>query len=210
MKFKRIKVGIFGIHKKVYLAHTFNCMKNLLALISFALLLNIGTSCNKPPLPILTEEDGNNNGGGGTGTTVSPFVGTWNYTKVDLQNGTLGFMGSNVGTFVGTGSAIVGTVVLTEKPNKFTTQLSFTADIEASVFGQVQAQSIPVDNTTSAGTWTESNGTISLKDDAGNVIEVISSNKNQIVFSSNFSQQVAVGQGLALDANSDVVFTIAK
>lgn len=212
MKYKQIEVGIFGIRKIVYLAPTFN-MKQLFAILSLALLLNVGTSCNKPPLPVLQEETGTNTGGGnsgGGGTTVSPFVGTWNYTKVEMQNGTLSFMGNAVGTFVGAGSDIVGQVVLTEKPNRYTTQLAFTANIDVTVFGQQQQQSLPVDQTSNSGTWTEANGKITLTDDKGSVIDVISSNSNQIIFTGNFTQNIAAGQGLTLNANSDVVFTITK
>ena len=209
LKYKQIEVGIFGIRKIVYLAPTF-IMKQLFALISLALLLNVSTSCNKPPLPVLQEETGTNTGGGGTGTTVSPFVGTWNYTKVEMQNGTLSFMGNAVGTFVGAGSDIVGQVILTEKPNRYTTQLAFTANIDVTVFGQQQKQSLPVDQTSNSGTWTEANGKITLTDDKGSAIDVISSNSNQIIFTGNFTQSIAAGQGLTLNANSDVVFTITK
>lgn len=189
-------------------------MKQLITILSVAFLLNVSTSCNKPPLPVLQNEtDTTTNGGGGGGGNEekpSAFVGTWSYSKVEMQNGTLGFMGNAVGTFVGSGSDIVGQVVITEKPNKYTTSLAFTANIDVSVFGQQQQQSIPVDQTTSTGTWTESNGKITLTDDNGNKVDVISSNSSQIIFTGNFTQNIAAGPGLALEANSDVVFTIEK
>jgi hypothetical protein len=185
-------------------------MKQLFAILFVALLLNVSTSCNKPPLPIMQDETDTTGNGGGNEVKPSPFVGTWKYTKVELQNGTLGFMGNEVGTFVGNGSEIVGEVVLTENPNKYTTELTFTADINVSVFGQNQQQSIPVEKTTTSGTWTESNGKITLTDDNGTQIDVISSSSSQIIFTGNFTQNIAAGPGLALVANSDVVFTITK
>lgn len=210
MKYKQIEVGIFGIHKIVYLAHPFG-MKHLTIILFVAFLLNVSTSCNKPPLPVLQDEtDTTGAGGGGNEVKPSPFVGTWRYSKIEMQNGTLGFMGNEVGTFVGTGSNIVGEVVLTEKPNKYTTRLAFTANIDVSVFGQQQQQSLPVEETTSSGTWTEANGKISLTDDKGNQIDVISSNSSQIIFTGNFTQNIAAGPGFTLEANSDVVFTIVK
>ena len=73
------------------------------------LLIPIIHSCKKPPLPIIEEVEnprdttGNNNGGNnnGGGVEVSPFVGDWDYTQIDLTTGVLSFRGQQAGTFSG-------------------------------------------------------------------------------------------------------------
>jgi hypothetical protein len=183
-------------------------MKKIVSILAFALIL-IGTqSCQKPPLPVI---DDTPTGGGGTGgeVKVSPYVGTWNYTKIELKNGTLGVMGNDVGTFTGTGSAIVGEVVITEKPNKYTTDVSFTANVNAVLGGQTQKQTIPIDKQTSSGTWTESNGQITLTDANGQAIAILSSTSSKIVFEGTFATQIPA-QFFTIDATSDVEFTITK
>jgi|TARA_B110000908_G_C10135727_1_gene394367 hypothetical protein len=159
---------------------------------------------------------GGNGSGGGTGSgggsgevEVSEFVGTWDYTKVDLTNGILEIMGNEIGTFTGTGSKLVGEVVITENPNNYTTSVSFTAIIDADLGGQQQEQQSDVPTQASSGTWTESNGEITLTDDNGQDIAIVSSSSSKIVFSGEFSTQIP-SQFFTLDATSDVVFTIEK
>lgn len=185
--------------------------KQLIYTLCFILVSGL-FACKKPPLPRPDEgntentEESNNE----EENQPSPFIGTWDYTEILLSNGTLSFMNNNAGTFIGSGSSIVGKVVLTENPNRYTTNLVFTADLNITFFGQTQQQSVPVDPQTSSGTWTENNGEISLTDDSGNPIAVISSTENRIVFTGNFNQQLQVGPQFALDANADVQFTIEK
>lgn len=190
-------------------------MKKVLLLLSLSLFLIVTHSCKKPPLPVMEEEmntDEGNGSGGGTGTgevEVSEFVGKWDYTKVDLTNGILEIMGNEIGTFTGTGSKLVGEVVITENPNNYTTSLSFTANIDADLGGQQQEQQSDVPTQASSGTWTESNGEITLTDDKGQDIAIVSSSSSKIVFSGEFSTQIP-SQFFTLDATSDVVFTIEK
>ena len=70
-------------------------MKKITVILFLGLLTPIIHSCKKPPLPIIEEVEnprdttGNNNGGNnnGGGVEVSPFVGDWDYTQIDLTNG---------------------------------------------------------------------------------------------------------------------------
>ena len=181
-------------------------MKNILLLLALGAILLINESCQKPPVPIIIPAGNttDTNGGGGQ-LEVSPYVGSWGYDKIALTNGVLEIMGNELGGFEGAGSDIIGEVVITENPNAYTTTLSFTADI--SVFGQ--AQSLPVDKQTSGGTWTESNGEITLVDDSGKNIAVVSSTSSMIVFTGEFTETIDAQFG-SIDATSDVVFTIAK
>ena len=176
-------------------------------------------SCKKPPLPVVQEDttggSGSGSGSGGGGEEEeeelpSEYVGTWSYTNIDLTNGTLSTQGQEVGTFTGKGSSITGEVVIKENPNTYSTDLTFTADVAASIFGQVQNQEIPVDKQTSSGTWTESNGEITLTDNSGQNIGILSSTSSKIVFTGNFTEDVAITQQFVLEANSDVEFTITK
>ena len=173
-------------------------------------------SCKKPPLPIIeegkntTDTTGNNVGGNGGSVEVSPFVGEWDYTKIDLTNGVLTFRGQEAGTFTGKGSNISGNVTFSENPNRYTTDLIFRADVVAEFVGQQQNFEIPVERVQTQGTWSENNGKISLVDDNGNNVQIISNTNSQIVFSGNFTEQIPINQSATLDANSDVVFTIEK
>ena len=187
-------------------------MKKQLIYVLSVMLVFGALGCKKPPLPRPDENNTENTEENNEEEEEqpSPYVGTWDYTEILLSNGTLSFMNNNAGTFTGTGSSIVGSVVLTENPNRYTTNLVFTADLNVTFFGQTQQQSVPVDPQSSSGTWTENNGQISLQDDNGNPIGVISSTANRIVFTGNFSQQLQFGQQFALDANADVQFTIEK
>ncbi len=182
-------------------------MKNTLLLLALGAVLLINESCQKPPVPIIIPAGNTTDttGGGGQEEEVSPYVGSWSYDKIELTNGVLEIMGNEIGTFEGAGSDITGEVLITENPNKYTTILSFTADI--SVFGQ--AQSLPVDKQTSGGTWTESNGEITLVDDSGKNIAVVSSTSSMIVFTGEFTETIDAQFG-SIDATSDVVFTIVK
>lgn len=180
-------------------------MKKLVFILSFSILV-IGTySCRKPQVPIIEKGRGTGDTTGGGEILPSAFVGSWEYTNIDLNNGTLKIMGQDLGEFTGKGKDIVGQVVISENPNTYTTELSFNADI--TVFGQVQE--IPVERQTSSGTWTETNGEIALKDNSGKAIGVISSTSSKIVFTGNFTEQIDVQFG-SIDANSDVEFTIEK
>lgn len=191
-------------------------MKKVLFILSLSVFVIATQSCKKPPLPSPVEDnptgEGSGSGGGGQEEEEdkpSPYVGTWDYTKVDLTNGVLEIMDNEIGVFTGTGSNLVGEVVITENPNTYTTNLSFTANIDAEFAGQQQQQQSDVPRQSSSGTWTESNGEISLTDDNGQVIAVLSSSSSQIVFTGEFTTQIPV-QFFTLDATSDVVFTIEK
>jgi len=188
-------------------------MKNIFLIIAVNLFIFGSQSCKKPPLPIIDDTTKDTTGtGGGTGggeVKVSPYVGTWNYTKIDLKNGILNVMGNDVGTFTGKGTDIVGKVVITEKPNRYSTEVAFTANIDAVLGGQSQAQTAPVNKQTSAGTWVETNGKITLTDDGGKPIAVLSSTSSEIIFSGSFTTQIPV-QFFTIDATSDVEFTINK
>lgn len=170
----------------------------------FVVTATLLSACLKPELP--QEKDT----GGSDGQTTSAYVGEWDYTSIVLTNGTLSAQGQNLGTFDGDGVDIVGKVVITQDPNIYTTTLEFTADIEATVFGQTFPQQIPVEQRTSSGTWSEVNGNIKLVDDNGNDVEVISSSSSSIQFRGNFTESVTVGGQFSMDANSDVIFTIQK
>ena len=188
-------------------------MKNIFLIIAVTLFVFGSQSCKKPPLPIIDDTTKDTTGtGGGTGggeVKVSPYVGTWNYTKIDLKNGILNVMDNDVGTFTGKGTDIVGKVVITEKPNRYSTEVAFTANIDAVLGGQSQAQTAPVNKQTSAGTWVETNGKITLTDDGGKPIAVLSSTSSEINFSGSFTTQIPV-QFFTIDATSDVEFTINK
>ena len=188
-------------------------MKNIFLIIAVTLFVFGSQSCKKPPLPIIDDTTKDTTGtGGGTGggeVKVSPYVGTWNYTKIDLKNGILNVMDNDVGTFTGKGTDIVGKVVITEKPNRYSTEVAFTANIDAVLGGQSQAQTAPVNKQTSAGTWVETNGKITLTDDGGKPIAVLSSASSEIIFSGSFTTQIPV-QFFTIDATSDVEFTINK
>jgi hypothetical protein len=188
-------------------------MKNIFLIIAVTLFVFGSQSCKKPPLPIIDDTTKDTTGtGGGTGggeVKVSPYVGTWNYTKIDLKNGILNVMDNDVGTFTGKGTDIVGKVVITEKPNRYSTEVAFTANIDAVLGGQSQAQTAPVNKQTSAGTWVETNGKITLTDDGGKPIAVLSSTSSEIIFSGSFTTQIPV-QFFTIDATSDVEFTINK
>ena len=193
-------------------------MKKITVILFLGLLTPIFHSCKKPPLPLVeevrnsTDTTGNNNGGNnnGGGVEVSPFVGEWDYTKIDLTNGVLSFRGQQAGTFTGKGSDITGKVTFSENPNRYTTDLSFTADVIAEFTGQQLDQAIPVQRVQTQGTWLESDGKIALVDDNENNVQIISNTNTQIVFSGNFTEQVEINQFVTLDANSDVIFTIEK
>lgn len=182
-------------------------MKKTLLLVALGAVLIINESCQKPPVPVKVESpvDTTDSTGGGEEEEVSPFVGTWDYDKIELTNGVLEIMGNEIGTFEGSGSDIDGEVIISEKPNRYTTSLSFTANI--TVFGQ--DQSLPVERQTSSGTWTEADGEITLRDDNGNNIAVLSSSSSEIVFSGEFTETIDAQFG-SIDATSDVVFTIVK
>jgi len=191
-------------------------MRKLNIILLLSLLMPIVHSCKKPPLPIIeegkntTDTTGNNGGGNGGSVEVSPFVGEWDYTKIDLTNGVLTFRGQEAGTFTGKGSNISGNVTFSENPNRYTTDLIFRADVVAEFVGQQQNFEIPVERVQTQGTWSENNGKISLVDDNGNNVQIISNTNSQIVFSGNFTEQIPINQSATLDANSDVVFTIEK
>ncbi len=169
----------------------------------------IGTlSCKKPLVP--TKKD-KTEVGDGNEEKPSAFVGTWDYTKIDLSDGKLTLQGQEVGSFTGNGKNIVGEVVISENPNVYSTELQFTAAVDIDLGFQTQQQDMPVEKRTSTGTWTESNGQISLKDDNGNNVTIISSSDSKIVFSGNFTEKLNFEQlGFALDANADATFTIEK
>ena len=90
-------------------------MKNIFLIIAVTLFVFGSQSCKKPPLPIVDDTTTDTTGTGGSEVKVSPYVGTWNYTNIDLKNGILNVMGNDVGTFTGKGSEIVGKVVITER-----------------------------------------------------------------------------------------------
>lgn len=184
-------------------------MKKIIIFLSLSLFVISTQSCKKPPLPQPEEENTGTTSEGGNEeeeeVLPSPFAGTWDYTKIELTNGELEIMNNVLGTFEGSGSEISGELVITENPNRYTTSLAFTADI--SVFNQ--QQSLPVDRKNSSGTWTEANGEITLKDDNGNDVGVISSTSSKIVFTGEFTEQIDAQFG-SINATSDVIFTVEK
>ena len=157
-------------------------------------------ACNEPPVPSDDKKQEEQ---------PSPYAGTWSYTKIELDNGTLMYGQTPFGTFSGVGENIIGTVEIKENPDSFTTEVQFTAKLDINVQQQNIQQQIPVDKTSSSGTWEEKNGEIVIKPSDGSTIEIISSTENKIVYKGNFDQQVTFGQ-FTLDANSDVTFTIEK
>mgnify|MGYP000011730748 CR=1 FL=1 len=182
-------------------------MKNILFIITLCLFVAVTESCKKPPLPVIQDTDTNDstgNGGGGE-VEVSPYVGSWDYTKIDLTNGTLQLMGNDLGEFTGSGKDIKGELTISENPNVYSTNVAFTAGI--TVFGT--ERDIEVEKRSSTGTWTENAGEISLKDDNGNQVGVISSTSSKIVFTGNFTESIDIQFG-SIDANSDVEFTVEK
>lgn len=135
----------------------------------------------------------------------SKYEGTWNYTKIDLENGKLVLGGNTVGSFTGKGKDIKGTVIMSENPNLYTTSVEFTAEI--TVLGQTR--DVPVDTRTSSGTWEEVNGELILTDDNGNNVDVISSSESQIVFKGDFKEEIVLPLG-AVDAEATLEFTVEK
>ncbi len=191
-------------------------MKNTINILLFSFCVAAIFSCQRPPLPIAQEKINNTDttdttGNGGTGEQQpNAYVGTWNYTEIELKNGKLKSNGQDFGTFTGVGTKIVGQVVISEKPNTYTTELQFTADVSAVVFGQTRDEEVPVDKTTSSGTWTETGGVITLTDDSGTDLGILSSTSSKIVFTGNFSEKIPLNQVFVLDANGDAEFTIEK
>lgn len=136
---------------------------------------------------------------------LSPYVGFWSYSDIDMQNGTLELDGSPVGSFTGKGKDIVGRIAIAQNPNIYTTTVAFTAEI--SVFGQTQ--DLPVEERTSTGTWEEVDGKLKLIDDAGNDVNVVSSSESEIVFEGDFTEEITLPAG-AVEANATVIFTVEK
>jgi hypothetical protein len=185
-------------------------MKNILFILTLCLFVAVTESCKKPPLPVFQEtntgtNDTTGNGGGGGEVKASPYVGTWDYSQIELTNGTLQLMGNDLGEFTGFGKDIKGELTISENPNVYSTNVEFTAEI--TVFGT--ARDVPVDKRTSTGTWTENAGEISLKDDSGKNVGIISSTSSKIVFTGNFTESIDIQFG-TIDANSDVEFTVEK
>ena len=178
-------------------------MKKIIIILIIPLVILATQSCNNPPLPADKKTDTP------LEDEVNPYVGTWEYTNVEFANGVLEIMGNEVGSFTGEGSSLVGEVVLTEDPNRYTTSLSFTAEIDADFAGQQQEQSTPVPTQTSSGTWSQSNGQLTLIDDNGEMLEIISSTTSRIVFTGEFFTQIPA-QFFTIDASSDLIFTIEK
>lgn len=187
-------------------------MNNKALLIGFLLIFTISFGCKKPPLPVPDPTtDGSGSGGGGGNTEEpSPYVGSWDYDEIVFTDGVLSFQGNNVGTFVGEGINIKGTFTVSEDPNVWESSVDFTASIDATFFGQTQNQEAPIDKQLNSGTWTESNGEISLVDDVTGNVTVISSTSSKIIFTDNFTETITIGQGFEVDANSDVEFTLVK
>ncbi len=188
-------------------------MKNIYFILLISLSIIVIQSCKKPPLPAIEDPIDNTGGGsGGTGEEEkpSPYVGTWKYTKIDFTEGVLAVMGNAVGTFTGSGKDIVGEVILTENPNRYTTSLKFTANIRAEFAGQSQLQEAPVGQQNSSGTWEETaSGEIKLIDDNGTDLNIVSSTSNKIVFTGDFTTKIPA-QFFEIDATSEVRFTLEK
>ena len=181
-------------------------MKKLLILIGLAGFISLH-ACKKPPVP--KPKDFETKDGDGK-DQESPYVGTWNYTKVVMSNGTLGLQGQSFGTFVGTGKDIKGSVTVTQNPNRFTAELEYTAALTLTVFGQEQDRDMPVEKRTITGDWTESNGEISLIADDGSDITILSSSSSKVVFKGTFEETISLSQQFSLEAISDVEITIEK
>lgn len=189
-------------------------MKNILLICTLSLFLVVSNGCKKPPLPIPVEENdsgsGSGSGSGGNEVLPSEYVGKWDYDEIEFKNGVLQFQGNDVGTFVGEGTNIKGSLEISENPNVWTSSVEFTASLDATFFGQTQAQEAPVDEVVTSGTWEESGTEITMTTDAGDDVMILSSTSSKIVFTDNFTEEISVGQGFAVDANSDVEFTLTK
>lgn len=171
----------------------------LLLVVSIAI-----SACKKPPVPETNKDNTENED-----NTPSPYVGTWTYDKIDMQNGSLETQGQSFGTFNGSGKDMVGSVVVSEDPDVFTAELEYTAALNITIFGQTQQSDFPVEKRTVTGTWEEVNGKLVLTADDNTPLNVISSTENKIIFTGEFSEQVTFGQ-FNLDALSDVEFTVVK
>ena len=167
----------------------------------FILSLVLLTACYKPPVP-QPDPDNNSN----TGSSVYP--GEWSYSTIEMENGTLTTAQQQLGTFTGTGKDIKGNFSI-KADHTFKAVLSYTAAVEANVFGQTVPQEIPVEERTIEGSWSESAGKISFSPNDGTKTTVFSSSATQIVFGGNFEQQMTMGQ-FSVDATADVQITIVK
>jgi hypothetical protein len=172
----------------------------------FLSLVFVLSACLKPPVP-QPKDDANN--GNNNEELESVFPGTWTYHKIIMTNGTLKGAQQELGTFNGIGKDIKGSFEISEDPNTFTTTLEYTAAVNMTIFGQTQQTDMPVQERTVTGTWTESNGELSLKADDGSTVDVKSSSASQIVFSGTFLEQMTLGQ-FSVDAEADVEFTLVK
>ncbi|MBR9861394.1 hypothetical protein GYB22_11735 [bacterium] len=177
-----------------------------LYLIAFAFLIVFASgACNKPPVPRPDSEQKDS-------TPIdqpSVYLGSWEYTSIKLTNGSVLLSSNEVGTFTGTGSDIIGEVEITDDPQRYSTEVEFTADLNLVIFQQSTQQSVPVPQNTSVGDWEEKNSKLVLMPDDESDIEIISSTEDKIVFKGNFNQKLTFGQ-FTFDANSDVEFTIEK
>ena len=171
------------------------------ALIVTLLLL---AACAKPPVPI---PDGNGNEQ--QQDDPAAYAGSWDYTKIIMENGSLGIQGQEFGTFEGVGKDIVGSVEVNADNMRFIAELEYTAELTLDVFGQQIPQDMPVAKRTIEGDWDVENGEISLSADDGSDIRIISSTPNKVIFTGEFSETVGFGQ-FNFDAVSDVEITIEK
>lgn len=162
------------------------------------------SACKKPPVPESNQDNTENED-----NKPSPYIGSWSYSNIDMENGTLKTQGQSFGTFTGSGKDMVGSIEVSEDPNVFTAELEYTAALNITIFGQTQQSDFPVEKRTVTGTWEEVNGKLVLTADDNTPLNVISSSENEIIFTGEFSEQVSFGQ-FNLDALSDVEFTVIK
>lgn len=183
-------------------------MNSKISIVLFCLVIAFA-ACKKPPIP--QKKDIENQGEtGNENNEPSKYAGEWDYSKIEMTDGELSAQGQTLGSFEGIGKDIVGNVVVTENPNRFTAELEYTAALTLSIFGQSIPRDMPVEKRVISGDWTEVNGQIVLDPDDGSEIEVLSSSANKVVFVGVFTEKIALGQQFNFDAISDVEITIEK
>jgi len=155
-----------------------------------------------PPVPLPEGEDEFND--------PSAYTGSWKYKAIDITNGKLSIQGQDFGTFDGFGKEIFGFFTITENPNKFRSDISYTAVLNLNLFNQTQTTDFPIDKRTMGGTWTESNDVITFTLNDGSSMKVESSSTEQIVFTGQFMEKIALGQQFTFDADADITYTLER
>ena len=177
-------------------------MRVLLSITTMLLLL---TACLMPPVPAPRGEDDDDQ----QQQQVSTFAGEYRYTAVSFSNGSLGLQGTPFGTFTGTGTEIFGSIVLTDNPKQFSSNISYTANLSVTVFQQTQEIELPIDKRVMQGSWAENGGVITFSPDDGSTLKLESISKDQMSFTGNFDEKLPLGQ-FNLDATADLTYTAVR